>query len=348
MLRLLLATGVVFWHSFPLTTGSPQLIEGTAFWFPVSAMVPMFFALSGFLVTASATRTKLVPFVLNRGARIFPALVTVVLFAALILGPIATTLPLGDYFQAPAFRRYLMGLVGLVGFALPGVFETLPAAGNVNGSLWTVPHELLCYGIAAAFMLFGLLRRAGFMFGFFALIFGLAILAEMAQRPAFLAPLNPFLNSVHFAQGSKIIPFFVFGSILYTARKRIPYSNLLGIASLLAVLLVGVFVDPHARKGPLLWLATAPMLTYIVVWIGLKSLRMPKFLHGKDLSYGVYLWHFPILQIIVWQTGVATWWMLFLLSLLPVGLVAWISWHAIEKPALVLRKGMRFSASAGR
>jgi peptidoglycan/LPS O-acetylase OafA/YrhL len=344
MLRLLLASGVVLWHSFPLTTGSPHLIEGTPFWFLVSAMVPMFFALSGFLVTASAARTKVVPFLLNRGARIFPALISVVLFAALILGPIFTTLPLAEYFRAPELYRYLMGLVGLVGFSLPGVWENLPTPNNVNGSLWTVPHELLCYAIVAAFMVAGLLRRVGFMIGFFALIFVLAIFAEMDSRPAFLAPLGFLLDSVHFAQGSKIIPFFVFGSILYTAQKRIPYSNLLGILSLAVILLVGAFVEPSARKGPLLWLATAPMLTYIVVWIGLKSLAMPKFLEGKDLSYGVYLWHFPILQILVWSLGITVWWQLFALSILPVGLVAWVSWHRIEKPALVLRKSLRFSA----
>ncbi len=347
MLRLLLASGVVLWHSFPLTTGSPHLIEATPFWFLVSAMVPMFFALSGFLVTASAARTRVVPFLLNRGARIFPALISVVLFAALILGPIFTTLPLADYFRAPELYRYLMGLVGFVSFPLPGVWEYLPAPNNVNGSLWTVPHELLCYAIVAAFMVAGLLRRVGFMAGFFALIFVLAIFAEMEARPGFLAPLGFLLDSVHFAQGSKIIPFFVFGSILYTAQKRIPYSNLLGILSLAAILLVGAFVEPSARKGPLLWLATAPMLTYIVVWIGLKPLKMPKFLEGKDLSYGVYLWHFPILQILVWSTGIAVWWQLFALSILPVGVVAWISWHRIEKPALVLRKSLRFSAARG-
>lgn len=348
MLRLLLASGVVLWHSFPLTTGSPQLIEGTPFWFLVSAMVPMFFALSGFLVTASAARTRVVPFLLNRGARIFPALVSVVLFAALILGPIFTTLPLADYFRASEFHRYLMGVAGLVSFHLPGVWENLPTPNNVNGSLWTVPHELLCYAIVAVFMVAGLLHRVAFMIGFFALIFVLAIFAEMPVRPAALAPLTFLLDSVHFAQGSKIIPFFVFGSILYTAQKRIPYSDLLGLLSLAVILLVGAFFEPSARKGPLLWLATAPMLTYIVVWLGLKTLKMPKFLEGKDLSYGVYLWHFPILQMLVWSTGVTSWWMLFLMSLLPVGVVSWLSWHHIEKPALVLRKSLRFSTGQGR
>lgn len=343
MLRLLLASGVVLWHSFPLTTGSPRLIDATPFWFLVSSMVPMFFALSGFLVTASAERTKVVPFLLNRGARIFPALVSVILITALVIGPLVSTLPLADYFRAPELYRYLMGVTGLISFSLPGVFDTLPLPGNVNGSLWTVPHELLCYLIVAAFMVAGLLRRVGFMAVFFAFIFLLAAFAEMGSRPAFLSPLGFLLDSVHFAQGSKIIPFFVFGSILYTARRRIPWSNGLGLASLAAILLVGALVDPAARKGPLLWLATAPILTYVVVWIGLKSLKMPQFLEGKDLSYGVYLWHFPILQLIVLATGVTIWWLLFLMAILPVGLVAWVSWKHIEKPALVLRKSLRFS-----
>ena len=347
MLRLLLASGVVLWHSFPLTTGSPRLIDGTPFWFLVSSMVPMFFALSGFLVTASAERTKVIPFILNRAARIFPALISVILIVALVVGPLVSTLPLAEYFRAPELYRYLMGVTGLVGFNLPGVFETLPLPGVVNGSLWTVPHELLCYAIVAALMVAGLLRRVGFVAAFFAFIFLLAALAEMNDRPAFLSPISFLLDSRHFAQGSKIIPFFLFGSILYTARHRIPWSNALGVASLAAILLVGAFVDPGARKGPLLWLATAPMLTYVVVWLGLKSLKMPQFLEGKDLSYGVYLWHFPILQLIVLATGVTTWWVLFGMAILPVGLVAWLSWQHIEKPALVLRKSLRFSTPPG-
>lgn len=343
LLRLLLASGVVLWHSFPLTTGSPHLIEQTPFWFLVSAMVPMFFALSGFLVTASAERTKPGAFLLNRCARIFPALVTVILVSAFIVGPIFTTLPLAEYFADKQFYRYLLGLTGLVSFALPGVFETLPTPNNVNGSLWTVPHELLCYGMVVALMLLGLLRRTWFVVLLFAVIFALAAFAEMPDRPGILAPLAPLLDSRHFAQGSKIIPFFLMGSILYTARHKLPDNTLLGLLSLAIVLAVGLLVEPAARKGPLLWLATALPLTYIVVWLGLRPLKMPTFLHGKDLSYGVYLWHFPILQILVLLLGLGVWWHLFLLALLPVGIVAWLSWVLVEKPALVLRKGMHFS-----
>lgn len=343
LLRLLLATGVVLWHSFPLSTGSPDLIEQTPFWFLISAMVPMFFALSGFLVTASAERTKAGAFLLNRCARIFPALVTVILVSAFIVGPLFTTLPLADYFTDKLFFRYLLGLTGLVSFALPGVFETLPTANNVNGSLWTVPHELLCYAMVVGLMLLGLLRRTWFVVLLFAAIFALAAFAEMGSRPAILSPLAPLLDSRHFAQGSKIIPFFLMGSILYTARHKVPDSNLLGLLSLAIVLAVGVFVEPAARKGPLLWLATALPLTYIVVWLGLRPMKMPAFLQGKDLSYGVYLWHFPILQILVLTLGIGVWWQLFGLALLPVGVVAWLSWVYVEKPALILRKGLRFS-----
>lgn len=343
LLRLSLASGVVLWHSFPLTIGSPRLIEETPFWFLVSAMVPMFFALSGFLVTASAERTSIVPFILNRGARIFPALVTVILFAAFVIGPIFTTLPIVDYFSDQSFRRYLLGLFGLVSFSLPGVFEYLPTPNNVNGSLWTVPHELLCYAIVAALMLAGLLRRTWFVLLFFLMIFALASLAQIENRPSWSLFLSPLIDSVHFAQGSKIIPFFLVGSMFYTARRHIPDNAILVAISIATVLLVGAFVDPHARKGSLLWLATALPLTYIVVWFGLRSMPIPRFLRGKDLSYGIYLWHFPILQAMVFVFGIAVWWKLFIASILPVGIVAMLSWIYIEKPALKLRKSLRFS-----
>lgn len=343
LLRLVLASGVVLWHCFPLTTGSTQLIEQTPLWFLLSAMVPMFFALSGFLVTASAERTSVWPFLLNRAAPI-PALVSVILVAALVVGPIATTLPLGEYFRSPVLYRYLLGVTGLVGFELPGVFGDLPLPYNVNGSLWTVPHELLCYLIVAALMLAGMLRNLRFMLLFFLLLFAGAALAEMPVRPGWAAPLSFLLDSVHFAQGSKIIPYFLFGSILYSGRRHVPDSNLLGWLALAGVLLVGVLVAPETRKGPLLWLVMAAPLTYIVVWLGLKRLPMPALLAGKDLSYGVYLWHFPILQLIVWKAGITHWWLLLPAAIGPVGLVAWVSWMRIEKPALLLRRSIRFSA----
>ncbi len=109
MLRLILASGVVFWHCFPITVGTPEQIEETPLWFLVSSMVPMFFALSGFLVIASADRLSVQAFLMNRIARIFPALVLVIFAMAFVVGPLVTTVTLHEYFSSRVTWRYLLG-----------------------------------------------------------------------------------------------------------------------------------------------------------------------------------------------------------------------------------------------
>ena len=99
--RLVLASGVVLWHCFPLTTGKTELIDSSWLWFLLASMVPMFFVVSGFLITASAQRLGVKPYLLNRGARIFPALFGVVLLCALVIGPLVTSLAPGAYFADP-------------------------------------------------------------------------------------------------------------------------------------------------------------------------------------------------------------------------------------------------------
>ena len=99
--------------------------RGWAGWrrpFQVS-LVPMFFALSGFLVTASALRVREVSsFLILRALRIFPALAVEVMLSALVLGPLLTVLVLSDYFAHWSFWRYFGNIVGFVSFDLPGVF----------------------------------------------------------------------------------------------------------------------------------------------------------------------------------------------------------------------------------
>ncbi len=337
-LRLALAGGVVLWHCFPLTTGTPALIEQTPFWFLVSAMVPMFFALSGFLVIASAMRIPTGAFLMNRVARILPALVVVILVSALVIGPLLTTLSLIDYFRHPELHRYLLGTVGLVSFQLPGLFESNPLPRVVNGSLWTVPFEIVCYLMVAGLMLARVARHWWALAAIYLAILCGALLVAWVPPGTLPALLDRPLHSLYFAQGSKIIPFFLLGALAYVARDRLPADWRLAALSLAIVLAVGFLVDPASRKGALLWVLTGVPLTYIVVWVGLVRLPTPNFFGGGDFSYGVYLWHFPILQLLVMQFAVSSWWALFLIAIVPVLLVAAASWHGIEKPALKLRK----------
>lgn len=337
-MRLLLALGVVLWHCFPITRGDPSLIEATAFWLLVSSMVPMFFALSGYLVTASALRIPVGPYLANRAARIGPALAAVVLITSLIIGPLVTEMSLGDYLRDDQLRRYLLSMFGYVSFKLPGVFQGNPLSGIVNGSLWTVPHEILCYLMMAGLMLTGLVRHWWSQAAIFVLLFAMAFTAALVPRGILPAPVDALLHLNHFSQGSKIIPFFLAGAIVYHLRDRIPHDGRLALLCMAAILAIGAFGDPDWRKGPLLWLCMAAPMTYLVVWGGHIPLPKPNFLGGGDFSYGVYLWHFPILQLLVMAFGFTQWWLLGLVALAPVLVAGALSWHLIERPVLQWRK----------
>jgi peptidoglycan/LPS O-acetylase OafA/YrhL len=83
------------------------------------------------------------------------------------------------------------------------------------------------------------------------------------------------------------------------------------------------------------YLAAFPV-AYLTVWLGL--MRPPKIPFG-DLSYGVYLFHFPIEQSVMQLfPGIGGWWRLALLALPSTVLCAWLSWALVEHPILTRKK----------
>jgi peptidoglycan/LPS O-acetylase OafA/YrhL len=141
-LRLLLALWIFHGHAIWLAGGHTDLVfephatataaavlQDGGSWTGIKrpihvALVPMFFALSGFLVIGSAFRLRDVrTFLAFRGLRLFPALLVEVTLSALFLGAAVTSLPLTQYFRSPIFWRYFGNCVGEVTFALPGVFR---------------------------------------------------------------------------------------------------------------------------------------------------------------------------------------------------------------------------------
>ncbi|MCI0735547.1 MAG: acyltransferase family protein, partial [Beijerinckiaceae bacterium] len=126
-MRLGLAVSVVLLHSFRTTYGDDAELWETPLRPFLRVILPMFFALSGFLVAGSLERSKtMITFLGLRVIRIYPALAVEVTLSALLIGTAVTTLPLGSYFSDPLFWKYLLNAIGDVHFYLPGVFETNP------------------------------------------------------------------------------------------------------------------------------------------------------------------------------------------------------------------------------
>lgn len=289
------------------------------------AAVPIFFALSGFLVMGSAFRLRRTStFLAFRCMRIFPALLVEVTLCALVLGPGLTRQPLAAYFADPMLYRYLGNTVGWITFRLPGLFLGNPVSGTVNANLWTLPAEFDCYLVTALMMTTGLLysRRT--------------YTALFAAASAVLVPLNGFTD---FAITPGILPafaivyYFFMGALMFMWRDRLPAHWLLfaGSAALGYVLLMNthtVFVAPV-------------FLTYAVIFSGLVDIpRLPLIGRG-DYSYGIYLYGFPIAQALVAvapDVFIGHRYRLLACAALCAGAFAAFSWHIVERRALGLKQ----------
>jgi peptidoglycan/LPS O-acetylase OafA/YrhL len=273
----------------------------------------MFFALSGFLVVASLTRSaSLVEFATFRIVRLLPALATVVFMTAFVLGPLLAVENWHDYFVSKDLTGYLGNIIARPHYVLPGVFLHNPRAGIVNGSLWTIPVELWCYlGLAVASLL-GLVQRKRLLALCAVFIISVLVLDGWLGNGDLLTRLPT---------GNLVLPFLT-GVFLFAMADMLPCHAfvalpLLGIAVLLAF-------DPH-------WFGiTAIALAYATIWAGLLPLPA---LPG-DYSYGLYLVGYPLQQIYVSVFPGGPWWHTWFICL-PTALgCAALLWHYVEKPVL--------------
>jgi peptidoglycan/LPS O-acetylase OafA/YrhL len=342
-LRIFLATGIIAWHTAQLS-GHLEMARASAFWFSEYMLVPMFFALSGFLVAGSSMRLSAKNFLLNRAARIVPALVADIVFAALLIGPLVTTLPASLYFTDATFFSYFLNTMGWIHYSLPGVFENNPSP-EVNGALWTVPFEISCYVILTGLMISGAIKRPRLvpLFTYAVLIVGIPLrlmTSHLASdHPSFVENLamDLFLH-----RGSLLWPSFLIGIVLYQLRYYVPFSKTAAIGLVCVAILVSAFGDAAVLFGnPSVHAITLPLLGYLTVMIGLSPMpRLPGFGTG-DYSYGLYLYHVPFLQLLIHYfpaAWIGDWWWTLFFAGFPLALTAAvISWHLFEYPVLKLR-----------
>jgi peptidoglycan/LPS O-acetylase OafA/YrhL len=323
-LRISLALAVVGIHV-------PQVVSGMAiaypFWMPWlrpihAIVIPLFFALSGFLVAGSLLRSKtLITFFGLRILRIAPALSVEVLLSALILGPLFTNKPLTEYFTGRLFFRYFYNLVGHVQYSLPGVFADNPFPDMVNEQLWTIPPELKCY-ILVGLLSLCLVFRHRLVLLAVAIGFNLAIFALYGMAP----------GDGHINVGpSVIIGCFLAGVVSFVFRDKIPARASFFMVAMVAS--IAMLLIPHGE-----YFLPAP-IAYSVAYLGTFNPNRSRLLFSGDYSYGIYLYGFPLQQAVVATGGAHGNWFLNVIVALPfIITIAAFSWWVVERPSLALRK----------
>jgi len=327
-LRFFMAASVVYGHSFAMSVKSYDPLDILTRWQVGfgSLAVQSFFFMSGYLVTRSWQYSKnWQDFAKKRALRIFPALAVVLLFCVFVIGPLATT-DLHAYFTNPKTYRYL-GLMLTPDIntydTLPGVFETNPLPYAVNGSLWTIRYELICYVFVALLGLIGFYHKRKRVVGLAIIVFCLHLLSVEQGIP--LLHLGKF-GTLFF-----LLDYFLMGMVMYFYRDQIPYSGRL-FALCVAVLIVSGLLSK------LVW--TMPFFGgYALLYIVFnRHIPLQKFARHGDFSYGVYLYGCPVQQLLFsYFPGQLSPHGLFFASMLIVLTCAVASWQFIEQPCLRLK-----------
>lgn len=287
LLRLLFALMVVVYHAVVLP-GLPAWKQAEG-WLSVGAEIGVqgFFVLSGYLVWASLERSaSLGLYAEKRARRLLPGYITVVLAcaaAALILVPAARA----DLAGVAKYVGWNLSFLNFLAPNLPGVFETNPVT-DINGALWTLKIEVMFYLIlpllAFILKLAGTRRWIVIALVYVAAELWRAMLGQAAARQG-----GMLLELSRQLPGQ--MSFFITGIALCAWRNELNWRSMLAP---LGIVLLGVsLVVPQAMP------VRAAGLGIVAVWLAVGIPRLFDAARFGDLSYGLYIVHFPIIQCVV-------------------------------------------------
>lgn len=331
-IRLALAAEVMLFHSWPITGRMPPRAIVQLFF---SVGVDGFFAISGFLITASWLNDPRVrDYLVARTLRILPAFYVCLIVTAFAFAPLSVAIQGGSttkLLQSSAPFEYVLknSAVAYLHANVGGTPLGVPWAGRWNGSLWSLVWELMCYLAVAVIGVAGLANRRWVSPAILALAtMGAMMLPPLRLTEAWGIPQLAVRSAIMFSAGA----------FLYQWRDKVPARWSLVAICVLIVLASSQLPDYRV-------VAALP-LAYAVVASGVlihnKRLRL-----RTDLSYGVYIYAYPTQQMLavcglVWLKPVA----FFTLSALATLPLAALSWFLVEKPARSLKFRLKRKWSA--
>lgn len=286
--------------------------------------VKAFFVVSGFLIFMSYENSRSVSgYFGKRIRRIYPAYAFVILISA-VLGGFFSRLAWADYLSLPLLKYIAANLLFLnfLQHGLPGLFEHNPLHA-VNGALWTLKIEVMFYCLVPlAVLAFSRLGRLPVLVAMYA---GSVVYSEAMGALAASSGSEFYLELQRQLPGQ--LSFFVAGAAAYYYFQQLSrYALPLAAAALAA----------FVAQAALPWGAIQPLaLGILVVYAACFFPRLGDFGRYGDFSYGIYIVHSPVLQLLTAYGlfAVAPWPGL-LAAVVLVLIAAVLLWHFIEKPAL--------------
>jgi peptidoglycan/LPS O-acetylase OafA/YrhL len=330
-IRLFAASLVLFSHAFALSSGKSSDEPLRAFFQMTlgQVAVDVFFICSGLLITKSLTNSaSMLTYVRARCLRILPALWLALLLTVVICGLFFTSQSPAEFFSNPSVYIYLLRnsvLITGIEHRLLDVFSSVPYSHLVNASLWTLPYEVAMYiGIAILWLISTRTqKRINIEFKYLVLAVAIVTLAVqlliLDSRPSNLVRLTAC---------------FFCGASAYLFREYIKLNRLVALG-LATVWLLSLWLE---MPGLSLRFYTLCVVYVTLCFALIPAQSLQSFNRLGDYSYGVYIYAWPVQQMLAAKfVGIGPWEM-FLWSFVITMSLASISWHCIEKRALSLKQ----------
>ena len=336
LMRLALAALVLLGHSPELLDGDRSREPLTWLFHTISfgeLAVDAFFILSGFVITMSWDRQpKVGRFLLNRTLRIYPAFIVAFLLSVLVAGALGAA-SVRSYLSAVSPGRMLKQIAFLQRPTSPPTF----AGGHhndVNGAMWTIQYEFACYLAVVALGVCGVLRKRGAVMGLWVgcLLVFIAFRIHHAGDATTGAIMSRTGSVIRFAM------LYLSGIVAYVFRihERRSMAALLAAAALLVLGLTNsVAAEP----------AIATAGAYLLFFVGFTPLEHAYIRAIPDVSYGLYLYGWPVQKVLISRGKLSSPVSLFVVSLIVALILGYFSYVLIEKPALKLKARSRASTT---
>ncbi|MDQ6716613.1 MAG: acyltransferase, partial [Actinomycetota bacterium] len=286
-----------------------------------------FFTISGYLITASRFANGLGTYLRHRVARIFPAFLVCLVVTAGVFAPIGWWVEhrsLSGFLTTPTTPvSFVMGnsLLRMTAYDVAGTPSGVPYPGSWNGSLWTLWFEFCCYLLVGLLVAVPLVRRRRWLLGG---AFALSVLlwASLDALPGALS------GNLDLQLLARLVPPFLGGAFVQTVVGRRPLRTDVAAAATAGAAALVWFVPGWGAQ------AAAPLVTYAILYAA-TVLPSPGVVRRHDISYGVYIYAFPVQQLLAYAGAYR--WGLFLydvLAAVATAVLATVSWRLVERPAI--------------
>lgn len=299
---IILSLLIVYYHSYPLFygigTSKLDLIsnlfvgENTG-----SLVVASFFIISGFMISTSIKKSKNTrTYLWKRIKKIFPPMIFILLFSSLIIAPVMSSLPKFVFLKNPSFyMMYIFDNTFLIKNTIYGigdVFIKNPYPSAINGSLWTMKHQVFMYlYMIPLYFIFVKKDKKEYFNIFFFILFVISVVNYSGKFNDFYASVLSkqinigIINELF--QFVRLLFYFTAGVFMNLNSDKIKYNRNYLITALIVILIT--------FRTPVFNIFTMILLPYLLLYIcSFKSKR-----NYKDISYYIYLCAFPLQQVII-------------------------------------------------